>query len=221
MSGYVKSQVKSWPDADWVAVEEELASIADLAAKLGVWVVVGCNHCLAPPSWPQNSLYVISDRGIIVTRYSKRFCSHTEVTSWYTTGADPVTFEVDGIHFGCVLCIEVCFPELFAEYQKLQVDCVLLSSYSGDPIHGLMARAHAATNCFWVSVAVPAQCSRDLSGMVIGPDGKVIVAGADGRPDLVLGAIEPEASQFDIVLRHGGPWRARARALEIYKHRLR
>lgn len=50
LSGYVKSQVKSWRDVDWNAIEEELASTARLAAKLRVWVVVGCNHYLAEPA---------------------------------------------------------------------------------------------------------------------------------------------------------------------------
>jgi len=68
LSGYVKSQVKSWQDVDWTTIKEELANIADLAGKLGVWVVVGCNHHLAEPAWPQNSLYVISDQGTVVAR---------------------------------------------------------------------------------------------------------------------------------------------------------
>ena len=221
LSGYPKSQITDWRDADWPGIAEELAAIADAAARLGVWVVVGCNHRLAPPSWPQNSLYVISDQGAITARYSKRFCSHTEVTSWYTPGVDPVTFEVDGIRFGCALCIEVCFPELFAEYERLRVDCVLLAAYSRDPAHGLMARAHAATNCCWVSLAVPAQCSGGLPSMLVGPDGKVIAEGAADRADLVLGTIDPDAPEFEIALRHARPWRARARTLEIYKHRQR
>jgi predicted amidohydrolase len=219
LSGYVKSQVQSWQDVDWAAVSEELAEIMNLAAKLGVWVVVGCNHRLAEPAWPQNSLYVISDQGTVVARYSKRFCSHAEVTAWYTPGSDPVTFEVDGIRFGCALCIEVCFPELFAEYETLKVDCVLLSAYSTDPVHRLMARAHAATNCFWVSVAVPAQCSGNLPGMVIGPNGSVISEGMPGSIDLVLSPLDGSAAQFEIALRYARPWRAKARKLEIYQHR--
>lgn len=219
LSGYVKSQVKSWHDVDWAAVREELTDIVNLAAKLGVWVVVGSNHRLAEPNWPQNSLYVISDQGTVVARYSKRFCSHTEVTSWYTPGSDPVTFEVDGIRFGCALCIEVCFPELFAEYEQLQVDCMLLSTYSRDPVHRLMACAHAATNCYWVSVAVPAQCSSELPSMVIGPDGSVISEAMPGRVDLVLSPLDAATAKFEIALRYARPWRAKARTLEIYGHR--
>lgn len=180
LSGYIKSEIRDWQDTNWPLIAEELAAIAAAAARLGLWVVVGCNHRLAPPSWPQNSLYVISDQGAIIARYSKRFCSHTEVTSWYAPGTDPMTFEVDGVRFGCALCIEVCFPELFAEYERLQFDCMMLSSYSRDPAHGLMARAHAATNRYWVSLAVPAQCSSGLPSMLVGPDGRMTAEGAAG-----------------------------------------
>jgi predicted amidohydrolase len=217
LSGCIKTHISAWSDLDWVAHDEELANIATNAAKLGVWVVIGSSHRLAEPFWPQNSLYVLSEMGVLVERYSKRFCSNTEVTSWYTPGTSPVTFKVDGIRFGCAICIEVCFPEIFAEYERLDVDCVLLSSYSEDPIHGLMARAHAATNCFWVSLAVPAQSSSGLSSMMVGPDGNVMGEGT--HQGLLLTTIDLDVPQFEIALRRARPWRKRARFGSIYEHR--
>lgn len=210
LSGYVKSQVTSWQEVDWTAIEEELARITRLPAQLRVRVVVGCNHRLPEPAWPQNSLYVISDQGVVVVRYSKRFCSHTEATAWYTPGSDPVTFELDGVRFGCALCIEVCFPELFAEYEQLQVGCEVLSTYSRDPVHRLMACALAATKCYRISVAVPAPCSSELPSMVIGPNGSIISECAAGDADLVLSPLDPATTQFEIALRYARPWRARA-----------
>ncbi len=79
-----------------------------------------------------------------------------------------------------------------------------------------MARAHAAMNCYWVSVAVPAQCSADLASMMIGPDGTVVIGGASGRADLILETIDLGAARFNVALRRARPWRARARAGEIY-----
>ncbi len=216
LSGYIKAQIKTWDAVDWPALDAELAATAELARRLGIWAVIGCNQRLAPPLRPHNGLLVISDQGRVAARYGKRFCSHTEVTSWYTPAVDPVTFEVDGIRFGCALCIEVCFPELFAEYERLGVDCVLLSSYSEDPVHGLMARAHAATNCFWVGLSTPAQCSRGLPGTLIGPDGSLVAECAAGRPDLAVGTLDRDAPQFAVALRLARPWRARARSGEIY-----
>src|SRR4029077_9977754 len=79
MSGYTKSQIKDWGQVDWGTVDDELRQTAALAGALGLWVVFGCSHRLTPPHRPHNSLYVISDRGELMTRYDKRFLSHTEV----------------------------------------------------------------------------------------------------------------------------------------------
>jgi len=217
LSGYVKSQIKAWEHVNWAAVEDEIAETARHAGRLGIWAVVGCNHRLAAPKRPQNSLYVISDQGVIAARYSKRFCSHSEVTSWYTPGDDPVVFNVDGIRFGCAICIEVCFPELFAEYERLGVQCVLLSSASDDPIHGLMARAHAATNCYWLSLSTTSACSVGLQSMQAGPDGIDIAVGSPGTAELVVGDLDLNSPRYEIALRRARPWRARARSGEIYQ----
>jgi predicted amidohydrolase len=71
---------------------------------------------------------VISDAGKLVDRYDKRKCSHTEVTRYYTPGFEPVVFEVDGFRFGMAICIEINLY-LFAEYDRLGVDCLLVSAY--------------------------------------------------------------------------------------------
>ncbi len=264
LSGYVKSQITSWDAVDWAALADEAGRTADLAGRLGVWVVIGCNRKPAPPEpappgpappgpardgqgardgRPCNSLYVVSDRGAVVAHYDKRFCSHTEITSWYAPGTAPVVFDVDGVRFGCALCIEVCFPEVFAEYERRGVDCVLLSSYSDDPIHGLMARAHAATNCFWVSLAVAAQCSgqgvsghggsghgvggqgggapsdrRGLASALVGPDGRILAACGAGEAGFRITRLDPAAARFETALKRARPWRAQARLGEIYGH---
>ena len=46
----------------------------------------------------------------------------------YSPGSDPITFVVDGYRFGCALGMESHFPEVFSEYERLDVDCVLFSS---------------------------------------------------------------------------------------------
>src|SRR5258708_2659554 len=100
MSGCSKAQIKGWDRFDWGALVGELRSAADLAGELGLWVVVGSSHRLTPPHRPHNSLYVISDRGELATRYDKRFLSHTEINDWHTPGRRPCVFEVGGWRFG-------------------------------------------------------------------------------------------------------------------------
>ena len=193
--------------------------MADLARELGLWAVLGCGHRLTPPHRPHNSLYVISGRGEVSTRYDKRFLSHTEITGWHTPGRGPCVFELEGWRFGCALCIEVHFPEVFQEYADLGVDCVLLSAYADDPMFGIQAQGYAASHSYWVSVSVPAQTSHALSSRLIAPTGAVQAAAPPSASGLALGRLDEDCPDWRIALKHARPWRAQAREGTIYRQR--
>ncbi len=215
-SGYPKSEIKNWADFDWPALREELERTVQFAGECGIFVVLGSNHRLTPPHRPHNSLYVISDTGTLVGRYDKRICSNTEITDWYTPGFQPTVFEVDGLKFGCALCIEVHFHEIFEGYRDLGVDCMLLSSNSKDPIFETTARAHASMNNFWISHSVPSNFEKPLTSCIIGPDGHVLARSKlDNK--LAFATIEPGDEQWTIPLRRARPWRDQARKGEIYR----
>lgn len=215
-SGMGKLQLAGWT-VDWAGLKAELEETAALAAELSIWVAAGANHRLTAPNRPHNSLYVIDDGGALAARYDKRRLSHTEVTDWYTPGLDPVMFQLGGFCFGLSLCIEIQFPELFLDYAARGADVVLFSSFSEDPMFGVMARAYAAaTNC-WFAVAVPAQCSRAMASGVIGPHGRWLARCADdGSSDVVVVDLDRTAPDLDIALNKARPWRALARRGEIY-----
>jgi predicted amidohydrolase len=213
LSGYVKTDIHDWTEVDWPAVDHALEQIAATAAEVGIWVAVGCNTALAPPAKPLNSLVVISDTGEIVTRYDKRFLSFNERRDWYTPGTGPRVFEVDGLRFGCAICIEVQFPELFAEYERLDIDCVLFPAYSDDPMFWTLARAHAATNCLWLAFSNPAKHAGRVPSGWIGPDGAALArAGAESR-DLLIVRIDRHDPAFQTALTKARPWRKVARRL--------
>jgi len=219
LSGYVKSQVKSWDAVDWGALREELEATAEAAARLGIWAVVGANHPLTPPNRPHNSLYIISDAGKLAGRYDKRFCSNSEINDWYAPGSEPAVFSVDGVRFGCALCIEVHFPELFMEYERLGVDCILFSAYARDPIFAVTAQAHAAINNVWLSLSTPTECSRGLATGLVAPDGRFVARCRAGRSGLVIHDLDRAAPELEVALTKARPWRRLARAGEIYAAR--
>ena len=217
LSGYVKTEIKDWAPVDWVTLRAELEATAAHAAALGIWLVLGSNHPLTPPNRPHNSLYVISDRGVLAGRYDKRLISHAEITDWYTPGVEPFVFEVDGYRFGCALCIEIQFPEIFTEYERLGVDCILCSAYSDDPVFAIEARAHAALNNVWFSLSTPASSRSRLPCSLIGPDGF-----PDGvsHPDLICGTLDRANPRYDIALNKARPWRAAVREGSPYRHKV-
>ena len=200
-----------WSKADWPTLQEGLRSIAALAGELRLWTVIGAVHQLTPPHRPHNSLYVISDRGEVVTRYDERLLSSTKVNHMYTPGTDPITFEVDGVRLGLSLGMEVHFPEIFAEYERLEVDGVLFSTAGpGGPDTGLFAlaaQANAAANSYWVSYAGPATQAVHSAAGVLGPDGTWI-----GRceplekPSISVVGLDDSAENL------ARPWRRTARS---------
>lgn len=223
LSGYSKAQISSpdcWASFDWKAQETELRRIADLCRELRVFAVVGGAHKLSTASSPHNSLYVFSDSGDLLTRYDKRFLSNSEINGWYTPGVDPTIFDVDGYRFGCALCIESQFPEVFMEYEQLGADAVLFGSY-GIPEHFQIAlRAHAGLNCFWISAATPAQEAHKGPAGIVGPDGvwssRSLVSATSCFSMTVLDRNDPA---YEIPLQKARPWRAKARLGSIYQEK--
>ena len=220
ISGYTSAESKYSPtrwDVDWPALRSELETTAALAAELRLWTVVGSNHPLTPPSRPHNSLYVISDTGEIAGRYDKRLLSFNEVTNWYTPGSERLIFEIDGFRFGCALCIEIQFPELFVEYTCENIDVVLLSTGSRDPMFAILAQGHAACGTFWLGFSVPAQCSDAAPSGLIGPDGRWIAcAPSDGTSSVVIADLDRTSDTLQIALKHARHWRARARGGDLH-----
>ncbi|MFD1367048.1 carbon-nitrogen hydrolase family protein [Actinoplanes sichuanensis] len=214
-AGAAKPHYRGWR-IDWTPVADELAATMALAGELGVWAVIGGNHRLTGDHRPHNSLWVIDDGGEMIDRYDKRLISHAEITDFYTPGDHPCTFEVDGFRFGCLLCIEVNFPELWQQQRDLGVDCVLFSTYSEDPIFEIIARGHAASHGYWVSIAVPAQCAPAGSSALIGPHGYLLRRADPDRPDVICVDLDRTDPDLDLALHKARPWRATARAGDIY-----
>ncbi|MBI1281612.1 MAG: carbon-nitrogen hydrolase family protein [Anaerolineaceae bacterium] len=218
LSGYAKNPIQDWAEVDWQIVREELLAIIALAAQLKIWVILGSAHPLTPPHWPHNSLYIISDEGQVINRYDKRICSYTEVTRFYTPGTEPVIFDIDGFRFGCIICVEINFPQLFMEYDQLGVDCLLLSAYPIDKIFYTKAVAHAAIHNYWIALSVPSECTPLMMSSLIGPDGLTLNSIKTGE-GLVITSMDKNAPELDIALYKARPWRSSINTKDLYKTR--
>jgi predicted amidohydrolase len=207
-----------WDRFAWDVLRQELQQIATLARELSLWTVVGSVHRLTPPHRPHNSLYVISDRGEVVTRYDERMLSNTKLSYMYTPGSTPVTFEVDGVRFGCLLGMEVHFPELFLEYERLDVDGVLFSTTgSPDPdnrgVFATEAQANAGTYAYWVSFAATTQDSVNAPSGIVSPQARWLArCGFDESPGLAVVDLDDGAENL------ARPWRRTARDGIYYPH---
>ncbi len=224
LSGYAKSQIltkDAWHSFDWVIQETELRSIANLCGKLGVFAVVGGAYRLSDGLPPHNCLYVFSDKGQLVTRYDKRFLSNTELDGWYTPGSVPITFNVENYRLGCAICIEVQFPEVFIEYEQLNVDAVLFSSFGIPRFFQTALEALAGLNSIWLAAATPSQTAKEGSAGIIGPDGKWIArCSILNEPSLVVTELNRNNPAYDVPLNKARPWRKAARQGDIYREKI-
>ncbi|HEV2640839.1 MAG TPA: carbon-nitrogen hydrolase family protein [Actinocrinis sp.] len=206
-----------WTRFAWDVLDRELAETADLARELGLWTVLGSVHRLTPPNRPHNSLYVLSDQGEVATRYDERLLSFTKISFMYSPGSAPCTFEVDGVRFGCSLGIEVHYPEVFREYEALDVDCVLFSTTGapGSPesrAFSTEAQGHAAGNGYWVSFSAPAHSDTGPSGVISPAGGWIATCAQDGSSSLAVVDIDDSREEFEIAVHKARPWRRKARS---------
>ncbi len=223
LSGYSKFQIGSpaeWAGFDWAAQETELRSIAALCGELSIFAVVGGAHRLPDGHPPHNSLYILSDSGSLLTRYDKRFLSNSELGGWYTPGAMPIIVEVDSFRFGCAICIESQFFEIFSDYERMGVDGVIFSSYGLAPYFQVALRAHAGLNCLWIGAATPAQKAGKGPAGIVGPDGEWMARCAqEPEPGLTVADLDRTDPTYDIPLEKGRPWRVKARQGDIYREK--
>ncbi|MBB3656489.1 putative amidohydrolase [Rhizobium sp. BK650] len=204
-----------WSHYRWEVLSEELEKTRNLAAELKLWTIFGAPHRLTPPHRPHNSLYVLSDRGELVTRCDERLLSHTKISFMYSPGKVPVTFEVDGMRFGCAAGMESHYPEIFIEYESLDVDCMLFSTSgetpSASPPFAAEVLGHAASNTYWVSYAAHAPQSEIAPSGIAAPNGRwAALCLGDGTPGIAIAEIATNPEN------PARPWRRTARG-DLYR----
>ncbi|TIO06087.1 carbon-nitrogen hydrolase family protein [Mesorhizobium sp.] len=210
VSGPEEVGPSAWGRFEWAVLREELNAARELARELGLWTVFGSVHQLTQPHRPHNSLYIVSDLGKLVTRYDERMLSNTKISFMYTPGSIPVTFEVDGVRFGCALGMETHFPEIFIEYERLDVDCVLFSTTGGASPNELAfaseTQGHAASNSYWISFSMLARHGMNAPSGIVAPDGRwAAQCAADGMPSIAV--VDINNNPGDLAR----PWRRTAR----------
>jgi predicted amidohydrolase len=203
-----------WSRVDWQVLEAERQQLIDLARELGLWAVVGSVHHEEGVERPFNSLYVISDRGVLVGRYDKRFLSNRESSVLYSAGDHATVITADGVRFGCAICIEARWPEVFVEYEMLGVDCVLLASYSGasraESLDDRRPLAHALLTEMWIAFAVPGTTPGGMPSGVAAPDDRWLAQGtSEGTLRVVFADLDPDKRTVHPGFDSGHVWRAR------------
>jgi predicted amidohydrolase len=194
LSGYPGVDLPSLEGFDWDLCRAETESIMALAARYKQWVVLGSSHPLSRRHKPHNCLYVIDPRGRLVDRYDKRFCTTGDLKH-YAPGDHLVTFNVNGVKCGLLICYDMRFPELYREYLKQGVKLMLHSFHNAHgSARGIWAdimppslRCRAATNGMWVSANNSSARVQQWTSFLTCPDG------------LVAGRLRPSCAGVSVI----------------------
>ncbi|HUN36273.1 MAG TPA: carbon-nitrogen hydrolase family protein [Trebonia sp.] len=146
-----------WGPSRWEQLREAARAVMAHCARLRIWAVVGSAHQLSDGRKPHNCLYVIGDRGQLADRYDKRFCSGDAAgtsgdLAHYSPGDHPVTWDIDGVRCGALICYDYRFPELYRQYAALDVRLVFHSFHAGGAPAEWIERAAGAIGTELASV---------------------------------------------------------------------
>ncbi len=225
LSGYGGSELQSLDDLDWERLRDATASIIQTADELNLWVVLGSTHRLSAGHKPHNSLYIFNDRGQVVERYDKRFCTGvclpepTMDHGYYTPGNHATIFEIDGYKCGALICYDYRFPELYRELKRQGVELVFHSFHNArkdyrtfhyqniwKDIVPATLMCHAACNHLWIS-ATNSTAKYSLWGaFFVRPDGRVTGKLPVHQTGALISDVDGNLEFFDAPL----PWRDRA-----------
>lgn len=178
-------------------------AIGRLAAEYNIWVIVGSHYFTELGQLPYNSLFVFNNNGDLVTRYDKRVLAGApgEIDQiHYSAGDTAAVFTLNNISCGLIICHEWRYPELFREYQQMDVDLIFHSFYDGNLSLGdykdegvelgeLITggeRFNAANNFLWLSVANTSRAEQAFPSMVIFPDGSIANQAQRNKDEIIF-----------------------------------
>ena len=223
LSGYAGFEFESFTDYDWELLRQSMQCVMNMARSLRLWVIVGSSHYLSPKLKPHNSLYIINDKGRLIDRYDKMFCTGGDDRAdlkHYSPGDHFTTFEVRGIKCGTLICYDSRFPELYREYKRRGVQVMFHSYYhrhiavensNTEPnILGVITpptmQTYAACNAVWISACNTSARQSAWASFVVHPDGVIACHLRRNRAGLLVTTVDTNRKFYDAP----GTWRHRA-----------
>lgn len=225
LSGYIGVDVPTADDVDWPQLKTATQDVQRLAKKHKVWVLLGSSHPLSDGVKPHNSVYVINNRGQIVERYDKRFCTGkagkkpTLDLAHYSPGNRFVTFKVKGITCGVLICYDYRFPELYREYKRRGAEVIFQSFHNArasvvaDERYDIWRTIVPATMCcraaenhLWISANNSTARPSRWASFSVRPDGQLLKQLRRHQTGLLLTEMSIDPELFDAP----GRWREAA-----------
>lgn len=236
LSGYAGVDIPNIAALDWDALVAATQDVQAAAKRHKLWVLLGSTHRLSGTNKPHNCVYVIDNRGQIVDRYDKRFCTGlnarprpTMDLAHYSPGDRFVTFRVKGVTCGVLICYDYRFPELARQLHKLGVRILFQSFHNARStvvkdtkyniwrtiVPATMA-CRAAENHFWISANNSTARPSRWASFAVRPDGQIVGRLKLHQPGVLITDMALDPKCFDAPR----PWRAAAMAGQLHSGEL-
>ena len=187
-----------------------LAAFRELAADLGIWLLIGSLAVKLSADKLANRSFLIDDQGGVVARYDKIHMFDVDLPGGesyresknYTPGDKAVIAETPWGPLGMTVCYDLRFPYLYRALAKGGARMLTVPSAftktTGEAHWHLLMRARAIeTGCF---VFAPAQCGTHADGretfghsLVVAPWGEVLADGGKS-PGIVVADVDPAST---------------------------
>jgi predicted amidohydrolase len=181
LSGYGRSDFALSNTNNWRELEAYMEEIANLAGKLGLWVVLGSSRKIPDSEKPGNCIQVISKTGRIIGTRDKQKLTESE-SDWYTPGGNnSLVVTINNVKCGFLICYELCFPALLEGYRKKDVQLIFHSCHnvSRKPKPLLQEltlaqlRTCAADNQMWIASSNSSDRHSFSPACIARPDGSI------------------------------------------------
>ncbi len=193
--------------AQFEAEHAALAAFQDLAAELGVRLLIGSMVVRHDETRLANRSFLIGPDGTVAARYDKIHMFDVEIpdgqsyreSSAYQAGERAVIADLPWGRLGLTICYDLRFPRLYRVLAAGGADFLTVPSaftrFTGEAHWHVLLRARAIeTGCF---VFAPAQCGDHAAGrqtfghsLIVAPWGEVL-ADAGQEPGVVTAEIDP------------------------------
>ncbi len=226
LTGYAGVDIEHVSQLDWEKIRNCTTIIMEAARTMKLWVLLGSTHFIDDEVPPHNSTYVIDNKGKLVDRYDKRFCTGCDGKkarldlAHYSPGDHWTTFKVKGITCGLAICFDYRFPEVGRAYKALGTKIMFYSFHNArktvvdDPKYNIWKdivpatmQCRAAENHFWISANNSMAKPSMWGSFAVQPDGAITgKLPVKDKPAILITDMKLDPAYFDAA----AGWREKA-----------
>jgi len=184
-------------------------AFAELAAELGIWLLIGSLAIKVEAARCANRSYLFDPKGRIAARYDKIHMFDVDLASGeryresasFRPGSAAIFADLPWGRLGLTICYDLRFPQLYRALAQAGADFISVPSAftrpTGEAHWQVLLRARAIeTGCY---ILAPAQCGEHAEGrktwghsLIVSPWGEIL-AEAGEEPAILTARIDPAA----------------------------